>query len=505
MTKKDVFQSVKRRTADHLVRVVCVVAVIVTSFAANGTSIGATTSGGVNWLDPSGYEKPEFVTITVPDETASAKYYVNMGGGSDSNNCTSATTPCNSMRGLAEKGIATLRGGGTAGAYVYVRGSGQWKMWGSTSDNFYGAPGKEIVVVPWPGYTATFTTSDQPTFGGGGAIVHDVIVDGGASMALRFTAKSSGDIAYCLDVNGYNLIFYRIQAYTASGNSNLFNVCSQLGPANCHDIKFVNSEFHDCTGPNGYQCSAVYLGGCTCGASSTCGGNNITIQNNVLRALGGEGLEINPRTLSDNIVITGNAIHNVGKQTCGGSWDCRPAITLDGPSCGTGTTNAYVMNNLIWDIGGAGIWTKTGYSSQYIYNNTIYDYSNGGSGNGVCMQGICSEESWQGVVENNIIYDPSGVNPFGGSGYTASNNLCGTGKSCGTNQKTWSANTALSTDETSANFLVIGDNSEAKAAGMTIGGVSAGYGGGSRPPYDIGAFVYGSSGLQPPANLRITP
>src|SRR4051812_15650520 len=93
-------------------------------------ALAETTTGGVNWLDTLAYSKPAFISITRPNEITAAKYYVNMGGGNDSNSCTSTASPCNSMRGLAQKGISNLRGGGTTGAYVYVRGTGVWKMWG---------------------------------------------------------------------------------------------------------------------------------------------------------------------------------------------------------------------------------------------------------------------------------------------------------------------------------------------------------------------------------------
>jgi hypothetical protein len=101
------------------------------------------------------------------------------------------------------------------------------------------------------------------------------------------------------------------------------------------------------------------------------------------------------------------------------------------------------------------------------------------------------------------MYSPAGKNPFDGSPFTASNNLCAAGKSCGSSSQSWSANTVLSTDPNNADFLRLASNSEARNNGLAISTITNDYEGKTRPPYDIGAFNYGSSGLQAPTNVRV--
>jgi len=202
------------------------------------------------------------------------------------------------------------------------------------------------------------------------------------------------------------------------------------------------------------------------------------------------------------VQVTGNAFHNVGKQTCSGTWDCRPAITFDSCVNPAKVTNAQVNENIMWDIGGSCVWDKGGtISPPLIYNNTCYDFHKG-TASGVCTQGVCGGGS--ATVRNNIIFAPNGTAPFDGSPLTASNNLCGSGQSCGTFKQTWSANTVLSTDPTASSFMTFGSISEAKGTGIAIPGITVDYGGNplSLTIWDIGAGVT-PLGLPTPANLRV--
>jgi hypothetical protein len=224
--------------------------------------------------------------------------------------------------------------------------------------------------------------------------------------------------------------------------------------------------------------------------------------------MGGEAIEINPRVASSGIEISGNAIHDSGKQTCGGAWDCRPGITIDGPSVGGSTSNAVVQNNLIWDVGASCVWDKGGGNSAQIYSNTCYDFGKGVS-HGVCMQGICASNQGNALVRDNIIYAPNGTAPFDSSPFTITNNVCGLGKACGSVGQVWSANTTQSTDPNNSSFMKIGSTSEARGTGTTLASVVIDYAGATRTaPADISAFMVGGSvvtALSAPANLRIVP
>lgn len=445
---------------------------------------GVETTGGVHWLDPLGYTKPAFIPITVPDEAGvTNKYWVNMSGGSGS--ACSMVAPC--------AGIDNVMGkpGTTGGpAYVYVKGSGQWSGF---NDTFYGSSGNEIVIKPWPaGSTgcssecpATFTANSNANSGN----IRYLIFDGGPDLNLAFT--SSGGDQYNFHAIADNISFYRIRAFATVGGSMLFAV----GDDTVVDgIKFINSEFYGCNQQSGYQCSAVYWG--------PGGGGGFThteFRNNVVRDMGGEGIEINPRATSDGLIVSGNAFHNVGKQTCSGAWGCRPAITFGNQGPGSGTANAIFSNNLMWDTGSGCLWDRGG-QSALIANNTCYDYAK--IGTDPWPNGIAGYTGpGPSTVSNNIIYAPNGTNPFDGT-YAGSNNLCASGKSCGTSRQNWSVNTFLSTDPASADFLKIGSLSEARDHGTTIVSVTTDYLGLLRPQgsaYDIGAGEYFASDTTPPA------
>lgn len=443
-----------------------------TASATTGAGGGTQTTGGVNWLDPLQYQKPAFVSIAVPDEaTVVNKYYVDMSAGSGST-C-SQSSPCASIDNVIGKPGTT---GGPA--YIYIRGTGDWSGY---NDTFYGAPGNEIVIKPWGTATATFTGNSNAS----SASIHDLIFDGGPDLGMTFRSDITNN--YNFHVMADNVTVYRTRSFCTAGGNTLFAV-GDFGSID--NVKFINNEMYGCNQSSGSQTSAVYVGPGDGGGYS-----NFVFKNNIVREMGGEGIEINPRVTSNNIEISGNAIHNVGKQTCFGSWNCRPGITMSVQS-GGGNNGTVIKNNLIWDTGSGCIWDRGGGTPRpVIYNNTCFDY-------GKDPRGIPSpSDPWPNgiagysgpgtaIVSNNIIYAPNGINPLDGA-YIGSNNLCGPGKSCGASSTVWSANTVLSTNENTSNFLQIGNNSEAVNTGATISSITTDYAGVLRPQgpaWDIGAY-----------------
>jgi hypothetical protein len=359
------------------------------------------------------------------------------------------------------------------------------------------------VIKPWPagttgcasGCTATITSPNSNNLTGSN--VHHWIFDGGPDMGIKFvTANDNSNIA--MRVNSNNHTFYRVQG-TCNNNQGGEIFMTSNGQAT--GLTVINSEFYDCAGGGGIQQSAVYMGGSGCNDNAS-GFTNFTFQNSIIRHMGGEGIELNPRTDSVGATISGNAFHDIGKQTCSGSWDCRPGVTIDGPSCGGSSSNVKVSNNLMFDIGGSCIWSKGGGTGSEYDNNTCYNYGQM-AGSGVCVEGICGGTT--AVVKNNIIYAPNGRNPFSGASFSSSNNLCGSGESCGTSSKTWSSATVISTSQADPNFLRIASTSEAANTGVNLfaAGITVDYAGIPRlstGAYDIGAFNEGTgSSLTPPA------
>jgi hypothetical protein len=469
--------------------------------SVQGASADQTT-GGINWLDPAGYQKPMFVSIAVPNEASAPKYYVDLGSGSGTS-CTQAA-PC---------ALASVAGKpGTSGgpAYIYIRGTGGINIF-NPSSSFFGSAGSELVIKPWPagttgcasGCTATITSSSVNNITGSN--VHHWIFDGGPNMGIILQTTSAGDNK-ALRINSNNHTVYRVQGRCNPSDQG-GNTILMVSEGEASGLRVINSEFYGClSGASSSQQSALYLGGSSCGDGGS-GYDNVLWQNNIVRNMGGEGLELNPRSVSTGATITGSAFHDIGKQTCGPSWDCRPAVTID--NCITGSaSNINITNNLMWDLGSSCVWTKGAGTGRTFSNNTCYDYGKG-TGNGACQQGFCG--GTPATIKNNIIFAPAGTNPFDGTSFTASNNVCGSGESCGTSSKVWSSSAVMSLLATELNFLKITSSSVAAAAGVNLfaSGVTTDYAGLARSStgaFDIGAFmVSGGTGtvLSAPTGLRI--
>lgn len=440
----------------------------------------------VNWLDPLNYLKPAPLNIGMPDEASTAnKYYVDLSSGGGSS-C-SQSSPCKSIDNLIGKP-------GTAGgpAYVYVRGKGGLSLY---NDTFYGSPGKEIVIKTWPGFTATFTGNSNTA----STNVHDIIFDGGPDLGISFISDQAGDI-YSLHILSDNTTIYRTRHYSTSGGSLLLSVGDSRVISG---TRIINNEFYGCDTKSGYQCSALYAGPGDGGGYS-----GLQILNNIIRDMGGDGIEINPRVTSNGLTISGNAIHNVGKQTCAGNWLCRPAVTV-GVQSGGGNNATIITNNLMWDIGSGCVWDRGGGNPRpVIANNTCYDYGKGTMSGNPNPEGVSGySDGGTATVSNNIVFAPNGTAPFDASRFAGSNNLCGSGKACLTSSRTWSSATVLSTTVT-ASFLQIGSGSEARNGGTAVAAVSTSYVGGTRPQesvYDIGAVEFGSGTTPPPPPAAPAP
>ncbi|HEX4923829.1 MAG TPA: choice-of-anchor Q domain-containing protein, partial [Bdellovibrionales bacterium] len=255
------------------------------------------------------------------------------------------------------------------------------------------------------------------------------------------------------------------------------------------------NEFHSCN-TTGDQASSVYVG-----AGETGGYTDFVFQNNIVREMYGEGLEINPRVTSSQAIITGNVFRNVGKGTCSTQWKCRPGITMSIQS-GGGNNGTVIAGNLFFDIGSSCVWDRGGGTPRaQILNNTCFDYGKGAGGGGPNPQGISGyTNGGRATVMNNIIYAPNGTAPFDGSSFDASYNLCATGKACGSMQRGWSSNTVLSADPNSAEFMRLSESSEARNAGSGTSALETDLIGNARLQesiIDIGAFEFGVASREP--------
>jgi hypothetical protein len=469
------------------------------------TGAGVAT---VNWLDTAAYQKPQPVPLNGPNEASvTNKYWIDLSSGGGST-C-SQSSPCKSFDDVLGKPGTT---GGPA--VIYVKGTGGMSWY---TDNINGSGNVDcrtaacsnwILVRTWPAgspgcateCTATITGNSNMSSPGG---VHHIIIDGGPDLKIRFDSNA-GAATYANHIIADYMIVYRTQTYCTGSNKQLGWAVGDNTVAN--HVYFINNEFYGC-GDTNEQVSAVYVG-----PGGGGGYTDFVFQNNIVRDFYGEGVEINPRVTSSGLTIVGNAIYNVGKGTCATAWNCRPGITV-GVQSGGGNNNTLIANNMIWDTGSSCIWDRgVGTPKPLIYNNTCYDYGKGSGSGDPNPEGISSYiDGGTATVRNNIIYAPNGTNPFDGSSFTASNNVCGSGKSCGSASLVWSANTVLSTLQNSAGFMQIGASSEARNHGATVATLTTSYSGATRPQestYDIGAFEYGGgtqTQLRAPTNVRIVP
>jgi hypothetical protein len=465
------------------------------SFGYAKNSEAATTSGGVNWQDSLQYTKPAFYPIIVPD-TCVNTYYINLDAGS--NGSGTSGSPFNSFGSLAGKAGMSGSGGPSC---VYLRGTGTFQRYNSSGvGNFWGASESEIYIRNWPGYTATLEYNYVTATSG----VHFqyIIWDGGPDMGITFLA---GDTNYAgawnfkyegTDDNLSNWKFYRTKWQCGSNVGELISVLGR----SLH-MSFINNEFSDCLDFGSGLGHQFYISGATNSGSwpndctTNCAAIDYQIRNNIFRDID-TSVEVNMRNSTapfqiDGLVIDGNAFHNMGKGLCGTDWACRPAIILSDTSLGSPNwRGVMIKNNLIWNTGSGAIWTRSG--DAEIYNNSITAW---GLGSGSAFNQAIGGAGYPSpaTVKNNAIYDGA-KDPFDSSSFVASNNLCASGKSCGTSKQNYSTNTFLSTDENNANFLKIGSSSEALDHGTDVS-INNSYFGISRTNTpDIGADEYSAGG-----------
>lgn len=459
-----------------------------------GTGIAITSASppasSITWIDPLLYLKPAVITLNEPNDAAVAnKYWVDMTSGSGST-C-SQGSPC------ADAGVIPGKPGTSGGPVViYLKGTGNFSWFqahangSGNNDCRVASCTNWIVFRPWPAgspgcvteCTATITTGGN--FNQDTGSISNVIIDGGPNLNIRFNSNGATG-TYVEHIQANYFIVYRTQMFCTGNNQQLGWAIGDTSVSN--HVYFINNEFYGCL-TTGDQISAVYVG-----PGSGGGYTDFVFQNNIVRDMYGDGIEINPRVTSGPLTITGNAIHNVGFGTCTSSWNCRPGITVSIQS-GSGSNTTLISNNLIWNVSSGCIWNRGGGSpAPVIANNTCYDYGKGtGGGSGdPNPQGISGfSNGGTGTYENNIIYAPNGTAAVDSSSVTKDHNLCAVGQSCGTSMQNYNSSTTFaSTTENTANYLFLGASSAATGNGVTLGSVTVDYAALTRSaPYDIGAL-----------------
>jgi hypothetical protein len=451
------------------------------------------TTGGVNWLDPLGYTKPAFYSLTVPAPGAN-QYWVDLAGGSGTA-CTTGA-PCS---WATVQGKPGTRGDG-GGAYIYIKNTGP-----IGSPTLYGTAGNEVVVKPWDDNTlATITGRNNWT-----TRIQYVIFDGGPNLKIKFISTAGGQFDPSVYFNASSaglqsrITFSRTQwTVPAMGE-----YISQWGIVD--NLNIINSEFQSGSSTDGSSQHHIYFSG----ASNFGPSAHIYFRNNIFRDTPGEVIEFRMFQNMDDVLIDGNVFHNIGKGTCPVNWKCRPAITL--ASNGATVTNIQISNNLMWDLGEGAVRMWTG--SPLVYNNTVWQWGQGSPANGGWGQWAFygSANDGNGNLRNNIIYGTGttangfALVPFDNSPFTKANNVCASGATtgCGIAFQTAGVDqTVVSLSPDSPSFMLLnGTSSTAYRAGVTLASVATSYLGTARvAPYDIGACSStGVVALRAPTNLRI--
>lgn len=463
---------------------------------APALALGAT----VNWLDSGKYLKPAPLAVAEP-AAYNYTYYADLSGGGG--NCLTPATYC-SWSSIAGK-PGTTSGGPTL---IYLRGTG------AMSDiSLIGAgAGSEIVVKPWDDST-TATVTGRNNWSGN---KQWVIFDGGPNMQLRFNSTSNSQFDPSLyfssdSANQHDVKFYRLRFYVTSQGLQIASW------GNFTNFYWINCEFTaDAAQLN--QQHHVYLSGGAQVASHTM--NGIYFLNNIFRNTAGEAIELRsaqPGNVITNVVIDGNAFHDVGVAICTSGWKCRSAVTISDEGGGTTPPPYRISNNLIWNTGEGCLRPWSLPDTGKVYNNTCTLWGRGSNGTwtSAAFMGANSPYTAPGDYQNNVLYatgtDGGGntLVPFWSNGSRGNNNACTASSNCGTSKQTVSAASFGSVDPASQQFMrpVAGATTIDHGVDVSASGITLDYMGKSRPAgaaYDIGAFEYGSSGSAPtvPGNPR---
>lgn len=488
----------QKRTGRHLSEAVALLGIA--AFFAVSSAFAAQTTGGVNWIDTLGYQKPQFMPIVIPDEASVPnKYYVDQQSGSGTT-C-SQTSPCQ-WSGLSGKPGTT---GGPA--YIYLKGNARLNLTGS----LYGSPGHEIVIMPWPDSTSvvTMTSAAGSNWANANIIksanVHDIIMDGGPNLLFEFVGTAGSDQNnYTLVVSSNYVRIARTRIHAGPGSGPALGIGT--GSGSYHDIWWINNEMYDSK-----QYYGVYTGGGTGCAAGDTSHTNVYFYNNIFRDICGRGIQIEPRKSALNTYISGNAFHDLG-------WGLSCGISIShavepATACGASLDGIYVDNNLAFNLYGGFGQVGEG-SNDYWRNNTIYRY---GIQTPVTLGShafSAYSDGARSTLQNNVILYPasSGINPINrGSGFTTSGNICESGTSCGSSSKAGTRDAVFASyDQNQANFLKLKSGSPAIGGGISLysSGITVDYLGVSRSStsaFDIGAIGNTSGTLPSPSNLQIKP
>jgi hypothetical protein len=457
--------------------------------------LSASASAQVNWQDTHGHDLPEYVSVNMPDEGAvSNKYWIDFTAGSGST-C-SQGSPCDAVADLAGK--AGISGGP---AIVYIKGtaSGTFEAF---NDNIFGSGNADcrtascdnwILFRTWPAGSPGCATECTATIQGNnswkGGTKNHIIIDGGPDMKIRFRADTGGSFSYVWQVDGDYIVARRIWSFCAVTTSDARLWAWGTGAVSSNTW-IINNEFSGCVNDTGSstdaQISGVYVG-----ASDGGGWQDFFFQNNIVRNMSGDGVEMNGRVSSTRATVEGNWFEFNGRGTCDDAgWNCRPHITVHS-QYGEPITNTVIRNNFGYMAGSGCVYTRV--SGIEIYNNTFFQYAQNDDTPGTIDNPTCLVDSPGSVTaRNNVFVSTNGANPFDSGSYTASFNMCASGESCGTSSLVYNASTTfISTTHTHTDFLEINNTSNLYNAGTSVSSVTTDFFNVARPQfslYDIGAM-----------------
>ena len=366
-----------------------------------------------------------------------------------------------------------------AGDTIYIK-AGTYNEAAPVIQNLTASEGNETRIENYQDDVVTIRSSG---YGGGRVVIDntDYLIWDGINVTF----------------GNYGIEVRDTSSYVTIRNSEIYDIGQQgiFVHENSHHVTIDSCKIHNTDNytSNG---EGIYIGSAT-GSDAT---HDITVSNNEIYDVGGEGVDIKCYTY--NVIVDGNNIHDIKYDATYCSAGCSGVhVYADGSPCSTRgqNPNHIIRNNFIHDFTSInnGISLRSGAT---VYNNVLWD-----GGKYAFLSQSDAGDSYQRKIYHNTV-DTSSMSFIGTSYQTDIKN--NTGYSSGTGNIAFNSSYFVSVTEGSENYRLVSGASPINYGNDLTATVSTDIEGTSRSSNgnpDAGAYEYKPYGVSPsaPKNLRI--